>query len=171
MIEELNEMNSHVKLSTTRKNGKYINRNVMYRKLEKMKNNAINAMPQIKKQILIDKIFNKDILYKRSYKLFSQCELKKTLFDPVILLPKLRIPNLNKNLICPMDEIQYDKIENEKKKQISVPSKKINNSNIYQIQNMRIKNKNNKKKVITFEDSLLNYKNFSYHKLDLTKEY
>ena len=145
MIEELNEMNSHVKLSTTRKNGKYINRNVMYRKLEKMKNNAINAMPQIKKQILIDKIFNKDILYKRSYKLFSQCELKKTLFDPVILLPKLRIPNLNKNLICPMDEIQYDKIENEKKKQISVPSKKINNSNIYQIQNMRIKNKKNKK--------------------------
>jgi len=170
MIEELNEMNSHVKLSTTRKNGKYINRNVMYRKLEKMKNNAINAMPQIKKQILIDKIFNKDILYKRSYKLFSQCELKKTLFDPVILLPKLRIPNLNKNLICPMDEIQYDKIENEKKKQISVPSKKINNSNIYQIQNMRIKNKKNKKK-ITFEDSPLNYNNFSYHKLDLTKEY
>ena len=170
MIEELNEMNSHVKLSTTRKNGKYINRNVMYRKLEKMKNNAINAMPQIKKQILIDKIFNKDILYKRSYKLFSQCELKKTLFDPVILLPKLRIPNLNKNLICPMDEIQYDKIENEKKKQISVPSKKINNSNIYQIQNMRIKNKKNKKK-ITFEDSPLNYNNFSYHKLDLTKEF
>ena len=170
MIEELNEMNSHVKLSTTRKNGKYINRNVMYRKLEKMKNNAINAMPQIKKQILIDKIFNKDILYKRSYKLFSQCELKKTLFDPVILLPKLRIPNLNKNLICPIDEIQYDKIENEKKKQISVPSKKINNSNIYQIQNMRIKNKKNKKK-ITFEDSPLNYNNFSYHKLDLTKEY
>ena len=170
MIEELNEMNSHVKLSTTRKNGKYINRNVMYRKLEKMKNNAINAMPQIKKQILIDKIFNKDILYKRSYKLFSQCDLKKTLFDPVILLPKLRIPNLNKNLICPMDEIQYDKIENEKKKQISVPSKKINNSNIYQIQNMRIKNKKNKKK-ITFEDSPLNYNNFSYHKLDLTKEY
>ena len=69
-----------------------------------------------------------------------------------------------------MDEIQYDKIENETKKQISVPSKKINNSNIYQIQNMRIKNKNNKKKV-TFEDSPLNYKNFSYHKLDLTKEY
>ena len=170
MIEELNEMNSHVKLSTTRKNGKYINRNIMYRKLEKMKNNAINAMPQIKKQILIDKIFNKDILYKRSYKLFSQCDLKKTLFDPVILLPKLRIPNLNKNLICPMDEIQYDKIENEKKKQISVPSKKINNSNIYQIQNMRIKNKKNKKK-ITFEDSPLNYNNFSYHKLDLTKEY
>ena len=170
MIEELNEMNSHVKLSTTRKNGKYINRNVMYRKLEKMKNNAINAMPQIKKQILIDKIFNKDILYKRSYKLFSQCELKKTLFDPVILLPKLRIPNLNKNLICPMDEIQYEKIKDEKKKQISVPSKKINNSNIYQIQNMRIKNKKNKKK-ITFEDSPLNYNNFSYHKLDLTKEY
>ena len=170
MIEELNEMNSHVKLSTTRKNGKYINRNAMYKRLEKRKNNAINAMPQIKKQILIDKIFNKDILYKRSYKLFSQCELKKTLFDPVILLPKLRIPNLNKNLICPMDEIQYDKIENEKKKQISVPSKKINNSNIYQIQNMRIKNKKNKKK-ITFEDSPLNYNNFSYHKLDLTKEY
>ena len=170
MIEELNEMNSHVKLSTTRKNGKYINRNVMYRKLEKMKNNAINAMPQIKKQILIDKIFNKDILYKRSYKLFSQCELKKTLFDPVILLPKLSIPNLNKNLICPMDEIQYEKIKDEKKKQISVPSKKINNSNIYQIQNMRIKNKKNKKK-ITFEDSPLNYNNFSYHKLDLTKEY
>ena len=170
MVEELNEMNSHVKLSTTRKNGKYINRNVMYRKLEKMKNNAINAMPQIKKQILIDKIFNKDILYKRSYKLFSQCELKKTLFDPVILLPKLRIPNLNKNLICPMDEIQYEKIKDEKKKQISVPSKKINNSNIYQIQNMRIKNKKNKKK-ITFEDSPLNYNNFSYHKLDLTKEY
>ena len=170
MIEELNEMNSHVKLSTTRKNGKYINRNVMYRKLEKMKNNAINVMPQIKKQILIDKIFNKDILYKRSYKLFSQCELKKTLFDPVILLPKLRIPNLNKNLICPMDEFQFEKIENEKKKQISVPSKKINNGNIYQIQNMRIKNKKNKKK-ITFEDSPLNYNNFSYHKLDLTKEY
>ena len=170
MIEELNEMNSHVKLSTTRKNGKYINRNAMYKRLENRKNNAINAMPQIKKQILIDKVFNKDVLYKRSYKLFSQCELKKTLFEPIILLPKLSIPNLNKNLICPMDEIQYEKIKDEKKKQISVPSKKINNSNIYQIQNMRIKNKKNKKK-ITFEDSPLNYNNFSYHKLDLTKEY
>ena len=127
-------------------------------------------MPQIKQQILIDKVFNKDVLYKRSYKLFSQCELKKTLFEPIILLPKLSIPNLNKNLICPMDEFQFEKIENEKKKQISVPSKKINNSNIYQIQNMRIKNKKNKKK-ITFEDSPLNYNNFSYHKLDLTKEF
>jgi len=170
MTDELNEINSHVKLQSTRKKGKYIDRNAMYKRLEKRKNDAINNMPQIKKQILIDKLFNKDILFKRSYKLFSQCDLKKSLFEPITLLPKLRIPGLNKNLICPMDEIQYEKSEPEIKKRISCPSKKINNSNIYQIQKMRIKNKKEKKK-LTFEDSPLNYNNFSYHKLDLTKDY
>ena len=124
MIEELNEIKSNVKLKSTRKNGKYINRNAMYKRLENRKNNAINAMPQINKQILIDKVFNKDVLYKRSYKLFSQCELRKTLFDPIILLPKLSIPNLNKNLICPMDEFQFEKIENEKKNKYQFQVKK-----------------------------------------------
>lgn len=167
MIDELNEINIIPNVKSTRKKGKYINRNEMFRRLEKRKNDAINEMPQIKKQILIDKLFNKDIMYKRSYKVFSQCELKKNLFDPVILLPKLGIPGLRKNLICPMDELQLEKIEKIKQINKNVPSKKINNANIYQIQKMR-KRKNKK---ITFEDSAVNYNNFSYHKLDLTKNY
>ena len=66
-----------------------------------------------------------------------------------------------------MDELQLEKIEKIKQINKNVPSKKINNANIYQIQKMR-KRKNKK---ITFEDSAVNYNNFSYHKLDLTKNY
>jgi len=153
---------------------KYITRDATFKKFEKIKEKAEKKIPKLKDELLLDKIFNNNIYYKRSYKLFSEFYLQKNLLEPQILLPKFKLPNINKKIIQLTDENSFlysepnydiNKFNFIKKPQFEiVKNNKINNSNIYKIKdNLKTLKKNNNNNNKKFN----NQKTISYKILKL----
>ncbi len=155
---------------------KFINRDETFKKFEKIKLNAEKKIPKLKEKLLLEKIFNNNIYYKRSYKLFSEFYLQKNLFQNQILLPKLKLPNINKKILQITDENYFiysepnfdiNKFNFNKKPQFEiVKNNKINNSNIYKIKdNLKSLKKNNN--FNNFNNKINNKKTISYKILKL----
>ena len=146
---------------------KYINRDETFKKFKKIKENAEKTIPKLKEELLLEKIFNNNIYYKRSYKLFSEFNLQKNLFEPQILFPKFKLPNINKKIIQLTDENSrfyseknYDinKFNFTKKPQFEVvKNSTINNSHVYKIKD-NLKTLKNKKINKNYNQKTISYK-------------
>ena len=78
------------------KEKKIIVRDKQFIALEKLKNNSLKNLTELKREIVIDKIFNKDTFYVRSYQLFTESNLTQKQFNSICLKPKLQLPKIKK---------------------------------------------------------------------------
>lgn len=74
--------------------------------LEKLKNKSLQNLSNLKKEVIYDQIFNRDIFYVRSYKLFTESKLSNNQFKAITLPNKFKLPNIETHFIT-MNESVY----------------------------------------------------------------
>ena len=74
--------------------------------LEKLKNQSLQNLSNLKKEVVFDQIFNRDVFYVRSYKLFTESKLTKKQFKAIQLPNKFKLPNIETHFIT-MNESLY----------------------------------------------------------------
>ena len=67
--------------------------------LEKLKNQSLHNLSNLKKEVVFDQIFNRDVFYVRSYKLFTESKLTKKQFKAIQLPNKFKLPNIETHFI------------------------------------------------------------------------
>ena len=63
-------------------------------------------------EIVIDKIFNKDTFYVRSYQLFTESNLTQKQFNSICLKPKLQLPKIKKCFLTMSETFSKRKYSN-----------------------------------------------------------
>lgn len=83
-----------------------INRDTGFLKLEQMQKQSKINIIRLKKQFLLDQIFNKDTNYVRDYKMFGESKLTKKQFSPINLFPKFNNPKIRcKVFLSPSESV------------------------------------------------------------------